>query len=27
MNVKVAGFFGVIVLRLKLEGFMGKTDV
>lgn len=27
MNVKVAGFFGFIVLRLKLERFMGKTDV
>ncbi|QBJ16149.1 hypothetical protein EYD00_22550 [Agrobacterium sp. 33MFTa1.1] len=27
MNVMVAGFFGFIVLRLKPEGFMGKTDV
>ncbi|EPR19243.1 hypothetical protein L903_17945 [Agrobacterium sp. JL28] len=27
LNAKVAGFFGFIVLGLKFEGFMGKTDV
>jgi hypothetical protein len=27
LNAMVAGFFGFYVLRLKPEGFMGKTDV
>ena len=27
LNAMVAGFFGFIVLGLKFEGFMGKTDV